>query len=174
MALDYEFGQPGCAGTASDFVSIFETNLKLLLLSISPVLVVMPALILFGRCVEHAGASTGCELRSDAPIFSMRQPTPLLQAAHTTIAGSPHHYYRCELRSDAPIFSMRQPNAKSGRTRGGEDSAPPLSRLWRSIVRRFPSLTPERGREISRRWKERFWFAFNLWHISYGILVMAY
>ena len=31
--------------------------------------------------------------RDYAILLQRRQPTPLLQAAHTTITGSPHHYY---------------------------------------------------------------------------------
>ena len=52
IALDYEFGQPGCEGTQSDFVSIYRMNLMLLVVSASPVFVIMPLLAQLGALVE--------------------------------------------------------------------------------------------------------------------------
>ena len=48
IAMDYEFGQPGCEGTRSDFVGIYQVNLAMLVLAASPVVLFMPALSIFG------------------------------------------------------------------------------------------------------------------------------
>ena len=63
VALDYEFGQPGCEGTPSDFVSIYRTNLVLLVVSASPVFIVMPLLALLGALVEKEGNSKALAVR---------------------------------------------------------------------------------------------------------------
>ena len=52
IALDLEFAQPGCEGSPSDFVSVYELNMMLLVFAASPVFVLMPLLWGFGEMVE--------------------------------------------------------------------------------------------------------------------------
>ena len=42
----------------------------------------------------HTTITPDISARAASGAASLRQPTPLLQAAHTTITGSPYHYYR--------------------------------------------------------------------------------
>ena len=69
IALDYEFGQPGCEGTQSDFVSIYRMNLMLLVVSASPVFVIMPLLAQLGALVEKERNSDALVVRLLTRVF---------------------------------------------------------------------------------------------------------
>ena len=58
ITLDYEFGKPGCGGTASDFVSVYFFNLMLLLMAAAPILLLMPLLICLGYVIENGTGRT--------------------------------------------------------------------------------------------------------------------
>ena len=64
FTLDFEFGAPGREGSSSDFLEILKFNTELLIVSVLPIVTVMPLLmILYG--VLHAGRQTQ-KLRSDS------------------------------------------------------------------------------------------------------------
>ena len=59
LAQDVEFGQPGCNGTPSDFVSVYFAQWKLVAQSMSPVFL-MPLLSAFGWLLQTERLSIPC------------------------------------------------------------------------------------------------------------------
>ena len=54
VTMDFEFALPGCGETSSEFVEMYKWNLYLIVVVASPVLILLPLVILFYYVLENS------------------------------------------------------------------------------------------------------------------------